>query len=197
MQNLKQLLVESDSIPCPDTIIETVQRISANTPVLYANFSKLKNTDYEILTIIYKSSTQNENLLRYYVYYGVTNVLYEVHSIRILQEVKQVIKQFNPSFSYRSKPQTWLKIILLGCFLCYVTDKRVHRKVGKLLDEAFLPSACSILYRNIMIPEAVPLPVKNTAHILTTLINTALTGRQAEAYFHTLYNIPLDKFSEQ
>ena len=111
MQDIKQLLAESNSVPCPDKIIEEVNNTLVYAPLLYANFTKLKNTDCEIFTVIYKSDTQHENMLRTYVYYGTTNFVYEVHSIRALQEAKQVIQQFKPSFSHNMKTLSWLKTI--------------------------------------------------------------------------------------
>lgn len=197
MQDLKQLLAESNSIPCPDKIIEEVENTLVYAPLFYANYTKLAHTDCEILTVIYRSDTQNENMLRTYVYYDITNLIYEVHSIKALQEAKQVIHQFKPSFSYRMKTLSWLKTILLGCFLYYVTDKKIHKKVESLLNEVSMPTACSVLNRCIVSSKTVPVPVKNTVHSLNSLINTTLNGLRVETYFHTLYNVPLDKFSEQ
>ena len=197
MQTLEQLLAESNSIPYPDKIIKDVQNTLVYAPLLYANFTGLKNTDCKIFTVIYKSDTQHANSLRNYVYYGTTNLVYEVHSIKSLQEVKQVIQQFKPSFSHRMKTLSWLKTILLGCFLYYVTDKKIHKKVESLLNEVSMPTACSVLNRCIVSSKTVPVPVKNTAHSLNSLINTTLNGLRVETYFHTLYNVPLDKFSEQ
>lgn len=197
MQDIQQLLAESNSIPCPDKIIEEVKNTLVYAPLLYANFTGLKNTDCKIFTVIYRSDTQYENLLRSYVYYGTTNLVYEVHSIKVLQEVKQVIHQFKPSFSYRLKTLSWLKTILLGCFLYYVTDKKIHKKVGSLLNEVSMSTACSVLNRCIVSSKTVPVPVKNTVHRLNSLINATLNGLRVETYFHTLYNVPLDKFSEQ
>ena len=197
MQDIQQLLAESNSIPCPDKIIEEVKNTLVYAPLLYANFTGLKNTDCKIFTVIYKSDTQHENLLRSYVYHGTTNLVYEVHYIKVLQEVKQVIHQFKPSFSYRTKTLSWLKTILLGCFLYYVTDKKIHKKVESLLNEVSTPTACSVLNRCIVSSKTVPVPVKNTVHNLNSLINATLNGLRVETYFHTLYNVPLDKFNEQ
>lgn len=196
MQDIQQLLAESNSIPCPDKIIEEVKNTLVYAPLLYANFTGLKNTDCKIFTVIYRSDTQYENLLRSYVYYGTTNFVYEVHSIKALQEAKQVIHQFKPSFSYRMTTLSWLKTILLGCFLYYVTDKKIHKKVGSLLNEVSMPTACSVLNRCIVSSKTVPVPVKNTVNSLNSLINTTLNGLRVETYFHTLYNVPLDKFNE-